>query len=433
MANSSGTITSIGDLKQDDYSKIKKAAETSSSAATMTKTDGYAIINNKKANTWKISVDKVQLTPLPDPTPRKYSEDLDLGTSPPEVVQNNHLFPYLIGELNGINQYSYEMNYSEIGLDTDLKKVRKTINLDVDGPATSLLKQTSLFNRFRIPSLGDAFHKGFGHVFFTRPKCNIMTYDGQYRLTDAVKDDMTFQYGFTNHKNILKQLCGQSEFNHDFMLYLHNKAQGFDISDKTLETSTYGTNLMGHSIQYGRTSEKSKTAGNFTVPYAADRNMHIYNLHNYWLKYIAGVYRGRYQPDVNDIVNKVLDYACACFYFVTAEDFETIIYWTKLFGVFPTSTPDGVMSWKAGGPILNPEPTITYAFSWRSEDNDPKILVDFNKNALYGNTSDFKYVQTYEKDRYGLGDTWVEAPFVELRKNTAGITQPKLRWRRSTK
>lgn len=416
------------------------------SVDTMVETTGKAIINDAMAKTWKITVKEEHPVPLvkfekriPD------TSKLDMSSSPPELVQNQQRFPPVKTietfsvtdpetnkeKVKKLYKYSYDMNYGEIDLDTDLKMLRRTSNLDNDYRKPTVIRQTTKFNRFRIPVAGDAFSKGFGHVFFTRPSCNILNYDGsRYSLTDTVKDDMTFNYGYKNHLDLLKQLCDQTEFSHDFMLYLTNKAQGFDVSDKTLETSNYGQNLMGHSIQIGRTSEKSKTAGNFSVPYAADRDMYIYALHNYWVKYIAGVFRGRYRPKPTNIIGKVIDYACACFYFVTAEDFETIIYWTKLYGVFPTSTPDGVLSWKSGGPILNPEPSINYAFSWRSEDNDPKVLLDFNNNATYSN-SDFKYAKTYEQSRYGLGNTWVEAPFVEFAPNSAFGYTPKLRWRPS--
>lgn len=410
--------------------------------AGMEKTDGQAVINERISNTWKITAKEVHpeaLAPFEDFTVDqldKAKTSLELEKSPPALIQNSQRFPPIKTFDKGTNlyKYSYQMNYADIELDTDLKSIRRTINLDNDQSYSTILRQTGKFNRFKVPVGGDAFSKGFGHVFFTRPKCNIMTYEAGsgYKLTDSVKNDMTFEYAYHNNLHILKQLCGETEFPHDFMLYLTNKAQGFDVSDKTLETSSYGTNLMGHSIQIGRTSEKSKVAGTFSVPYAADRDMNIYNLHNYWIKYIAGVFRGRYRPNPDDIIGKIIDYACACYYFVTAEDFETIIYWTKLYGVFPTSTPDGVLSWKSGAPITNPEPTITYAFSWRSEDNDPKIFLDFNNNALYGTSSDYKYARTYEPSRYGLGDTWVEAPFVEYLKNSAGIIEPKLRWRSAT-
>lgn len=397
-------------------------------------TGGTATIRETEGPTTRITEGQMTPSPLPDPSPPKKGGDGswdDLSASPPYTIQNDQQFPRNKGynSLNKLYSYSYQMDYSEINLDEDMAKVRRTINLDIGSRNETMLKNAKLFNRFKIPSLGDAFQKGFGHVFFTRPNCNILNYGGSYQLTDSVENDVTFVYAYKNHLEILKQLCGCTEYPHDFMLYLTNKANGFDISDKTLETDSYGQNLMGHRITYGRTAEKSKTAGTLTVPFLADRDMQIYNLHNYWMRYIAGVYRGKYRPRRDDIIGKVLDYACACYYMVTAEDFETLIYWTKLYGVFPTNTPDNVFAWKGGSPIVSPEPSISYSYSYRSDDKDPKVLLDFNQNSLYGDTDNFVYTRTYQPNRGGLGDTWVEAPFVEYCPHPSGYNEPKLRWR----
>ena len=83
-----------------------------------------------------------------------------------------------------------------------------------------------------------------------------------------------------------------------------------------------------------------------------------------------------------------------------------------------------------GTPIQNPKATINYAYSWRSMDDDPKVLLDFNNNSSYGGLSnDFKYQRTYEPDRMGLGSTWVGAPFVEKLPLKNGTYEYKLRWR----
>ena len=188
---------------------------------------------------------------------------------------------------------------------------------------------------------------------------------------------------------------------------------------------------MGHQVQIGKHTERSKTAGTISIPYTDTRNLDIYNLHNLWVHYISGIYRGKYRPRSSDIFNKILDYACSVYFMITAENFETIVYWTKLYGVFPTMTPDSVLDWKQdSGPIKDLQESIEYAFSWRSEDNDPKVLVDFNTNSSYGNPStDFKYMKTYQDDVFGPGTTWVGAPFVEKVTLDNGTYEYRLRWR----
>ena len=324
------------------------------------------------------------------------------------------------------------MDYSEDIFTKDFELMRQSRNIEIDGRSRTTYKFAHQFDRFKTPNFGDLLVNAYGHVFFTRPDCRILTYNGnsRYSLTDNVENNNLFRDAYQNHLDILKQLVQDTEFSNQFMYYLSNKADGFDLSDKTLDTESYGKNLFGHEVVYGRHTEKSKTAGTFSIPYNDTRNLDIYNLHNYWIHYIEGVYRGTIQPLRMNIVQKILDYVCSVYYFVTAEDNETIIYWTKFYGVFPTNTPDSILSWEMGTPIQNPKATINYAYSWRSMDDDPKVLLDFNNNSSYGGLSnDFKYQRTYEPDRMGLGSTWVGAPFVEKLPLKNGTYEYKLRWR----
>ncbi|HAU84842.1 MAG TPA: hypothetical protein DCW90_04885 [Lachnospiraceae bacterium] len=334
-----------------------------------------------------------------------------------------------------LEEYSYLIDFSPVSdMKSNMDIIHSTSNIDLSGNSELLNKNSSYFNRFKLPFLGDVFSKGFGHIFFTRPNCNILNYKSngkEYSLVKSLENDMMFSEAFNNHLPLLKQLCLTNEYTNDFMMYLSNKATGFSIADKQLDVEAYGKNMMGHQVQIGKHTERSKTAGTISIPYTDTRNLDIYNLHNLWVHYISGIYRGKYRPRASDIFNKILDYACSVYFMITAENFETIVYWTKLYGVFPTMTPDSVLDWKQdSGPIKDLQESIEYAFSWRSEDNDPKVLVDFNTNSSYGNPStDFKYMKTYQDDVFGPGTTWVGAPFVEKVTLDNGTYEYRLRWR----
>ena len=388
-------------------------------------TNGKAILGGRASNKTG------EITTIPDEIKKLYDDQRNKEYDFPR--RSNFSF----GDLNDyeiLEGYSYYMDYSPLEtMQKNMDIMHETSNIDLSGRTETSHKNAMKFNRFKTPVLGDAFSRGFGHVFFTRPDCNIMNYNGngRYELTKSCANDMIFAEGFRNHKDLLKQLCAPTEYAHDFMPYLSNKAMGFDISNKTLATETYGKNMMGHQVQIGRHAESSKTAGSFSIPYIETRDAEIYALHNYWLRYIAGVYRGRYRPKPANIFNKIIDYACSVYYFVTAEDFETIIYWTKLYGVFPAMTPDSTFEWKAdAGPITKPDESIEYSYSWRSDDNDPKIILDFNNNSTCGGlNTDFKYLRTYEPELYALGSTWTGAPFIEQVRMKNGSYEYKLRWR----
>lgn len=399
-------------------------------------TNGTAIIGgNQASHTGEVTsyLGDVQNAPGERYVETGYRNGIKSGLSP-SVVQNDKGFPEVVGHdgQKMLYEYSYYMDYSEDIFTKDFELMRQSRNVEIDGRSRTTYKFAHQFDRFKTPNFGDLLINAYGHVFFTRPDCRILTYNGnsRYSLTDNVENDNLFRDAYQNHLDILKQLVQDTEFSNQFMYYLSNKADGFDLSDKTLDTESYGKNLFGHEVVYGRHTEKSKTAGTFSIPYNDTRNLDIYNLHNYWIHYIEGVYRGTIQPLRMNIVQKILDYVCSVYYFVTAEDNETIIYWTKFYGVFPTNTPDSILSWEIGTPIQNPKATINYAYSWRSMDDDPKVLLDFNNNSSYGGLSnDFKYQRTYEPDRMGLGSTWVGAPFVEKLPLKNGTYEYKLRWR----
>ena len=108
-----------------------------------------------------------------------------------------------------------------------------------------------------------------------------------------------------------------------------------------------------------------------------------------------------------------MDYAGACYYIVTAEDNESILFWTKYYGIFPTNLPSDQFSWAKGNVIGNANDiSVTYAYSFKV-DYDPTILTEFNKNARVYNISNLKYAPVYDKDLGHVGQTWVGTPFID--------------------
>jgi hypothetical protein len=305
------------------------------------------------------------------------------------------------------------MDYSLSGenFSTVRAKLARSLNFMETGSAQSTFdKYVKYYNRFKLPTLSDAFQKGFAHVFFIRPDCNILDDDGK-SLNSAFEADPEFFYSWKNNKNLVKQLSLDNGQSHDFMLSLSNKAASFSLSDEYINAETYGKSFKGWQIAYGRNNVESKTAGDFSITYNDDRTLHIYQLHRLWVDYISEVYQGRKAPKTYNIKNKILDYASACYYLITAEDGETIIFWTKYYGVFPTTIPSNQYGWASGNIIEKPQVEIKYQYSFK-EDMNPEALVEFNINA--GVKGNMTYVPTYDSKLGHVGTTWVGAPYIEL-------------------
>lgn len=322
------------------------------------------------------------------------------------------------------NSGNYQLTYSNFLKDKSMSDVinslHKTLSLEDSSMSTRALvfnKMTHYYNRFKLPTVNDTLSKSFSHIFFTRPDCNIFKGDsGNSRtpvLTDELASDYKFRYILNNNINLVRELTlSQTDRTNDFMLSLSNKAASFSLSDEYINSTTYGKTYTGYKIAYGQNNIASKTAGEFHVNYEDDHDSHIYQIHKFWVEYISGVSRGEFAPLTKNIINKVLDYACSCYYFLTAEDNETIIFWSKYYGVFPTNIPSSQNSWSKGDYVHNPSLDISYTYSFK-EDYNPMAMLEFNKNAGLSSSS-ISYVPSYDPKLGHAGTTWVGTPFVEL-------------------
>ena len=132
------------------------------------------------------------------------------------------------------------------------------------------------------------------------------------------------------------------------------------------------------------------------------------------MEYINLVSRGTISPVRQNIINKILDYAGSIYYIVTAEDGETIIFWSKYYGVFPSTSPSNQFSWN-GEMIQGP---LNYSFKYNysfKEDFNPATLTEFNMNS--GVTKDsgvFKYIPVFDPANNTVTSTWVGRPYIEL-------------------
>lgn len=340
----------------------------------------------------------------------------------PYDYYKDSVFMNNINSANEVTPPSYEIGYDDpnakwndgniVTADSIVKKMNKALNIDLDGnPMTSFRKQTLLYNRFKVPSINDTFQKGFPHVFFVRPNLNLLEDSGK-KLRPQIQANSNFLYAWNNSPDLIYQLVGDApNMDHDWMFYLSNKAESFSLSDEYIETGTYGKTWTGWQVTYGKHNIASKTSGDFSIKYTDDRNLHIYHLHKLWVEYIANCYRGTFTPRKEDIFNKIRDYATAVYYIVTAEDGETIIFWSKYYGVFPTTIPSTHLSWTSGQVIQKQEFDIKYNFSFK-EDFNPLALIEFNTNTRMQKI--VPYIATYDPNLGHVGNSWVGAPFIEL-------------------
>lgn len=328
----------------------------------------------------------------------------------PSIVQNLNSFPPVDAKSkSGIYKYNYLLNYT--GLDFSLFYKRE--NLDTNGIAQTLLKNENYYNRFKLAMPDDSLSKGFVHIFFTRPDLNFAS-DANGSFHAKIKNDPFMNYQISTKKGVIDNLYLHNGQNHYFNLFLSNKARSFSLTDENLDTIDYGKTYHNNSITLGKNTIKSLANGTFEINYHDNRDLDILALHKAWIKYISNVTIGKWNPKTKYIYRKIIDYACSIYVIVTAEDFETVIYWSKYYGVFPINVPYSALSWTSGDVLTKPEYSITYAYSWK-EDFDPLNLTEMNLCAFRNKTpKSTHYVPSYNCDIGHSGATWVGAPFIEL-------------------
>jgi hypothetical protein len=366
--------------------------------------------------------------------------NVNVEESAPSIIQNGYNFPPVAEKAvvisNGSNgtivkspyKYSYYMNYDTDSLNgtkinADINDMYKALNIDIRDRQSLYKLYTQKYDKYKIGNPNDRLSKSFAHVFFVRPDCNLLSGSAAnptLKKTSTAGQTYTlanfseFYYAYKHCPDILKQLTQKPNFyGNQFMMYLSNKARTFEVADEYLDSDTYGTGLTGYKIPYGRTNVESRTSGKFTINYIDDRDLHVYNLHKLWTDYISYVYRGKLIPRKEYMTNKVIDYATCVYYILCAEDGETIIFWSKYWGVFPLDSPSSAFSYDItnNGGVKDPEVRIEYQYAWK-EDFNPLSLVEFN---MHSNTSEssLQYVNTYQNSKLGTGYTWGGAPFIE--------------------
>ena len=327
----------------------------------------------------------------------------------PRFIQNAQNFPPVLGiGPDGLYQYDYYMDYTDMQKDFDA--IYNNNHLGLRSRHSEYIASGKFYNRFKLPNIQNVLARSFSHVFFIRPDLNAVTCSGgTVDLGKTVRNNSDFYWAKEHSPEILKELT-QESYDHNFSFMLSNAVKSFELSDQYIKNDEYGESCSGHKIAYGKSDGESKASGTFNVTYNDDRDLHITNIHHLWINYISGIFKGKYKAKDEYIRKKILDYVSAVYYFLTAEDGETIIFWSKYYGVFPTNIPSSQFSYSHGNIIANPEIQIQYAYSYK-EDFNPLSLVEFNMQSP--RESIYKYRKTYNKELLGTGKTLVGAPFIE--------------------
>lgn len=358
----------------------------------------------------------------------EYGSGIDFASS---MHKDNYFGEYVDG--NGSKSYYQRFQDMYGDIDEAMQFIRETQDIFNIKDRDRLFKE---FNRYKLAMPDYHATKTIPYIFFTKPIMHLVDSGGS--LTDHASEDPLWKAMYDDEPKNFLGLDGEYRgYDHDFNALLSNAAQSFQASDEVLKTIDHGETYTGWKVVYGRNTNESNTAGQFSIQYVDDHNYNIYKMHKIWVEYINRIYRGHipnpkvtgsidnpyYKRFRSHIYKKVLTYPCALYYIVCAADGETILYWSKYYGVFPVNTPASVSSWTHGTPNSFPEFSINYVYSIK-EDFHPITLSEFNRHSGEARI----YRPLYNPDTHTNTPTMVGAPYVETNRGN-GKLEFKLRFR----
>lgn len=290
----------------------------------------------------------------------------------------------------------------------NLKRVRDSVNLNIERADWFYN-----FNRFRLIHPNSVLANSKGYIFFTRPDLNLVSPSGATSDIGLLINIMAQQHpAIVAGLQKSPSMSGATFDNaHKFIPLLSNRCTGIDINDEQLETKEVNDTYTGWKLNYGTTTIKSKAAGQVTTSFIDDEQLSIYLTFKLWEEYISNVSRGIIDPQNTYIKTLQLDYANSIYYFLTAEDGQSIIFWTKFTGCIPTNIPSSNFADNIDSPIRLPKYSITWQYAFK-HDYDPYTLSEFNNLANGGN---FEAMPMYDSETIRSARTIVGSPYIDTK------------------
>ena len=183
----------------------------------------------------------------------------------------------------------------------------------------------------------------------------------------------------------------------------------FEVQDEYIKSEEIGQTFTGYMMKYGKNNIESKTGGTLNIQFSEDNELSVYRHIKHWEDYISNVVRGQFSPKEEYMRNKILDYATCIYYFLCGPDGESILFWSKYHGCYPTTQPSSNFSYSKGNFNTSPEFSVTFEYMSK-EDFNPISIFEFNNDSVQDN---YVYKRTYDANIVSTAKSMAGAPFIE--------------------
>lgn len=300
------------------------------------------------------------------------------------------------------------------------KEMRTALNMD-----KTTMDKFRNFNRYMSIYVDDEMSSVIPYVFIVRPDLNILSSNGNSLVSPYIENDPYFQYMFRNHKEVLESLTVSLDASHDFISFLLDRTESFQLTDTSIKYYSIVQPFTGYQIFFANNASESVSGISFDITFRETNDYLITKLFNTWVYYIDGVARNMFQPRKQYVYEDKLDYASSIYYLICAPNGEDILYFAKNIGVFPVNVPHSSHSHNLHGTPEN-KVNVSFVGAWQEALN-PLALKDFNKNSGCDSTNtSFAYIKNYNPFS-NTGTSIVGAPYIDYVNG-----KYKLRWRAKT-
>ena len=249
------------------------------------------------------------------------------------------------------------------------------------------------------------------YLFFTQPDLHL--FDGNTSTLNPELANNDFFYDcFVRYRHLMQQLQYSVSKKSPYLYVLTNSVTSpLELPDVVGIESESGENIYGDKINYRHGSESGDVGFDFSLEFDETKDLEIYTLFKLWDMYYQYKSMGRVTPPSDKYVtNMELHDQIAIYKIIVGEDMESILFYSKLYGVYPKGLPRSSFGSLENGPLkLSVEFHAAFV-----QDNRPNILADFNKLALNGNETikSLKAAPLWDDENKRVSRKPVGKPFV---------------------
>lgn len=282
------------------------------------------------------------------------------------------------------------------------------------------------FNRFGMLDLYNGLGRTREYIFFTKPDLQLLQNSGE--LNPELASDPFFIEARDRYPEVLKQLqIGLKGNTMPYIPLISNCVDSsLDLPSITAGEVENSSNIYGDTITYRWSSGSSSNDHEFSLEFTDSKYLELYMLFKVWDEYCGKKAKGGITTPEHYVMNKILHDQVSAYKIIVDEDGETIVFYAKLYGVYPKSVPREAFS------SLSEEGQLKINVNFKSaflDDMDPMIIEDFNYLADRYKPSG-KTLPVYNFDSSSVNTEWGAIPYIVKAERGFGPGfRYKLKWR----